>query len=280
MKKYLSMLLAAVLLLSLIACASNPNNETSNTDPPENTDNDITTSLSTTTKPTVNPDTTPSITPINGGVTSTNQKYTVKQGKVVALEVDLSLPVADISGNAEVEEKLTLHLESIKKDITDYIGNMEEYYKTTIALGGSHLFVPRISVSFELNHFTEKAMSISFNITEVNGYGVTTQTSRHYNYEFDFASNVTFTAFFTNTDAVTSAICQKLSDRKDIYANTEEIIPVLVKDCWYFSDDKIVFVFNPYDIAPASSGYITVTFGTSELSDYMSDYGKDLLGIG
>lgn len=267
------------MLISLAACAVNEGSISTDTSDDGNSE---TTTLTdgTTTKNNGNSDGTPSITPIEGGVVSSNESYVVKEGGVVALEVYLSLPVADISGNEAVREKLASRLQDIKSDITDHISDLEDYYKSTIALGSTHLFTPRITVSFELNHFTEKAMSISFTITEVNGYGVTTSTSRHYNYEFDFASKVTFASFFSDTDAVTAAVCDKVSQTPDLYPNAKELIPSLIGECWYFSDGKIIFTFNPYDIAPASSGYISVSFSADELADHMSEYGKDLMGIG
>ena len=209
-----------------------------------------------------------------------SESYQVKQNGIVALEVSLSLPVAEIENNEDVRQKLTERLAAIRLELDEYIKDLEEQYKNMISLGSPPLFTPKISVSFELNYFTEKAMSLSFYITEVNGYGVTTHSGQHYNYEFDFASSITFGAAFSDSKGLIAAICQKASERNDLFQSHETLISSLADTSWYFADGKIVFKFNPYDIAPASCGYVIFEFELSEVSDYISDYGKDLLGIG
>ncbi len=275
--RIITALCALVLLLS--ACASNTTNKNSTT----SSKNDSTsTTLSGTTSTTTNnekPDDRPSIVPIIGGVTSESENYTVKEGGVVALEVRLSLPVAQIEDNPEVEAKLKERLTLIRQDLDVYISELETQYKEMISLGHSPLFTPRIDVSFELNYFTAKAMSLSFNITEVNGFGVTTKSSKHYNYEFDFASSISFGSAFEDRQGVINLLCSKASQRNDLYVNCEELISSLAETSWYISQNKIVFSFNPYAVAPASCGYVVFEFTKDELAPFVSDYGKDLFGF-
>ena len=281
-RKICQAILPLIIAIICFSCASDPENTeitTTQSSTQNNSSEDTTTQTTTTVKKPISDPAGPGIIPIIGGVRAESESYQVKQNGVVALEVNLSLPVAEIEDNEEVQQKLTERLDAIRTDLDGYIKSLEEQYKNMISLGSPPLFTPVITVSFELNYFTEKAMSLSFYITEVNGYGVTTLSGRHYNYEFDFASIITFSAAFSDGDALINAICEKAKERSDLFPNHDALISSLADSSWYFADGSIVFKFNPYDIAPASCGYVVFEFTTDEISDYISDYGKDLLGI-
>ena len=280
-KLFKTCVLCILLCCTLGSCAentptNNPEHSLSSSD--ENTDPGVTTTTTTTKKPSQT-DPEQNIIPIIGGVRAETESYQVKQNGAVALEVSLSLPVAEIDGDKEIEKKLSERLDAIKDDLDIYIKGLESQYKTMISLGSKPLFTPRISVSFELSYFTKKAMSLTFNITEVNGFGVTTRSSRHYNYEFDFASSITFSAVFSDREGLINAVIAKAEKKEDLFKNYEELIPSLIDGCWYVTDRHVVFSFDPYQIAPASSGFITFEFERSEIADYVSDYGKDLFGF-
>ena len=280
-KLFKACVLSLLLCCILISCAENTppdNGEQTLLSSDSHTDDDISTTTTTTKKPSQT-DPEQNITPIIGGVRAETENYQVKQNGTVALEVSLSLPVAEIDGNEEIEKKLSERLDAIKDDLDLYIEGLENQYKSMISLGSKPLFTPRISVSFELSYFTKKAMSLTFNITEVNGFGVTTRSSRHYNYEFDFASSITFSAVFSDRDGLINAVTAKAEKKDSLFKNYKELIPSLIDGCWYVTDRHVVFSFDPYQIAPASSGFITFEFERSEIADYVSDYGKDLFGF-
>lgn len=274
MKKILlALLLFAFIISAIPACA-----------PSDNGDNSITTTGSTDNTTLTSSDTpTPPDTHhpfVDGGVSSVFRNYSVTEGNITALDVNLCLPVAEISDNDEIKNKLTERLDEIIADITEYISRTEEMYVESIKNGSIPLFTPSISVSFVLNDFTEKAVSLTFNIAETNAYGVTSRQSRHYNYDLDIASPITYSAFFDDTGAVTRLICQECAKKDGLFPNYEALISSFAESRWYMDNQNIVFSFNPYDIAPASYGYVTLTFTAEELLPYMSAYGRDLLGVG
>lgn len=273
MKKILPALLLAAMLLS--ACAPDTT-ESSSTTGPEDTQSDVTT---TALLPGTAAPPTHDVPTVVGGVRGEPKNYDVKEGDVIALRVSLNLPVAVIADNDDIQKKITERLDAIKEDISEYISEVEELYIKNVKDGNIPLFTPRISVSYILNEFTGKAMSLTLSIAETNAYGVTSYTNRHYNYDLDIASPITYSALFVSTSEVTRLICDKAKAQKGLFSNYESLISSLAESRWYIGDKKVVFCFDPYDIAPASYGFIEFTFTAEELSPYFSEYGRDLLGI-
>lgn len=273
-KALLALILISSVMLSLAGCAvkdfseavtSSQSDDKTNTVPSDNTNQ--------------NPDSRDPDQSIPGGVSSVFENYEVMEGDTVALKVSLNMPVAEISDNEEIRAKLTERLDFIKSDISDYISRIEALYINSVKESGAALFTPSVLVSFVLNDFTEKAISITFNITETNAYGVTTYTSRHYNYELDFASPITCSTIFNDSDSVIAMLCERARQKEGLFSNFETLISSLAESRWYMDNGSIVFSFNPYDIAPASYGYVDFIFSSSEISPYLSEYGKDLFGV-
>ena len=282
MKKTFAVALIAICMLSLSSCAmrADPPQGLTSTDP-DQTD-PIAESTVETTEPYIEPG---PDTAILGGVGAVQENRVFSIDDTVALIVSLSLPYAEIADNEDVQAKVTQKIDEITAEISEYVDNKGKIYSTQIASGDAPLETPSLSVSFTLSYFTEKAMSFTFNFTETNGYGNTAQSCRYYNFELDaFGAPITFDTLFSDrmNDSRAEMIAklkEKAAERDDLYMGYDTIIEELAPTNWYISGSSIIFRFDPYLIAPSSSGFISFEFTASELLPLLSEYGAELLGI-
>jgi len=244
----------------------------------------ITTAKPETTAPD-NPHTPGVDTSVHGGVSSVQRHLTFTEGDVTALGVSLSLPVAEITDNDEVRDKINEKIESITSEIYEYVESVKTVYISAIKSGSKPLETPTLTVGFTLNYFTEKAMSFTFTFTEINGSGDVARSCRYYNFELDsYGAEITLDNLFSdlssdNREEVIRLLRDRAAARTDLYSGYETALESYAPESWYLSGTKIVFRYDPYTLAPASVGFVTFEFETSLLSGFMSSYGRDLLGI-
>ena len=269
-------------MFSLFSCALSADTPQGVTTSTELSQTDPTVVITTSPEPDIEfgPDTA-----ILGGVGAVRDNRVFNIDETVALAVSLSLPYAEIADNDDVQAKVTQKIDEITAEILEYVENKGEIYCSQIESGNIPLETPYLSVSFTLNYFTEKAMSFTFNFTETNGYGNTAKSCRYYNFELDaYGAPITFDTLFSdrlndNRSEMIAKVKEKAAARGDLYMGHDAIIEELAPTSWYISGNKIIFRFDPYVIAPSSSGFISFDFTTSELRPIISEYGLELLGI-
>ena len=285
MKKTFAVILTAICIFALFSCARSidpPQGVTSASDSITEPGTEQEATITTVPDPgtEIGPDTA-----ILGGVGAIRENRVFSIDETVALDVSLSLPYAEIADNDDVQARVTQKIDEITAEILEYVENKGEIYRSQIESGNIPLETPNLSVSFTLCCFTEKAMSFMFNFTETNGYGNTAQSCRYYNFELDaYGAPITFDTLFSdrmndNRSEMIEKVKEKAAARGDLYMGHDAIIEELAPTNWYISGSKIIFRFDPYLVAPSSSGFISFEFSLSELRPLISEYGSELLGI-
>ena len=220
-----------------------------------------------------------------GGVMGKAEHLDYKEGDEVALSVSLLLPYAEIPDNEAVQQKVSQKLDAINSEIRNRVDLISRNYVNDLKNGIKHLSVPSLSVNFTLCYFTEKAMSIAINMTEINASGDTYRSSEYFNFELDsYGADITFDTLFSDRlsdhrESVIGLVRDKAAGIGNLYPEYLSIIEESAPSNWFVSGESIFFRFDPYTLAPGKFGFVTFELKFTDISPYLSDYGRDLLDL-
>lgn len=239
-----------------------------------------TSALTTTIQSVIGDDNTPK--PVVGGIGEKTERFDSMHGKTTLLSVSLSLPVANITGNDALQQTLTQRLDAIEAEIRAYVDALTEKYEADYDADREGLATPSLQVRFALNYFTSNAASLTYFYNETTSEGRTISYTRFCNVDLRVGSEILLSALLKEnaSDALLAKVKEavKNTGTAGLYDGQTELIADLASSSWYMTRDKLVFCFSAGDLAPVSSGEITVSFGKEALADLLSNYGNSLIG--
>lgn len=98
------------------------------------------------------------------------------------------------------------------------------------------------------------------------------------NYDVENDRLITTGALFSDMNEVKRTIYRELTEKQAVegYLLVDEVPN---PENFHINGYSISFVFNPYEVAAYAAGTVEVSIPAYELADYMTDYGKQLLGV-
>lgn len=217
-----------------------------------------------------------------GGIGEKSERFEIKQGNRTLLSVSLALPVASITGNESLQATLTERLGEREAEIRDYAERLGEKYRADSAAGKDALAMPALQVRFSLNYFTSEAISLTYFYNETTSEGRTVSYARFTNIDLRVGSEILLSALLNEgaSDTLVTKVHQAVeaSGADGLYEGQKTLITDLMNSRWYMTRDSLVFCFSPGDLAPVSSGQITVNLDKETLADLLSSYGSALIG--
>jgi len=170
----------------------------------------------------------------------------------------------------------------LQEDIVPPLGPLTDYYFERIV---DEFTIDEIDDpdSLKMHHWS---MEISFDISETDEYVVLETGSWSYTggahgngaVIYDYFDKSTgkmmdYSHFFTSLEALSAAAEPFFREQQKVPEDTSledfgfwfENDQFAVSENFYFSGENIIFVFNPYDIAPYAAGTITLTVPLSAL---------------
>ncbi len=217
-----------------------------------------------------------------GGIGEKSERYEIKQGNRTLLSVSLILPVASITGNETLQATLTARLDERETEIRDYVEYLGEKYRADSAAGKDTLATPALQVRFSLNYFTADAAGLTYYYNETTSEGRTVSYARFSNIDLRVGSEILLSALLN--EGASDTLVTKVKEAVEalgidgLYEGQKALITDLVSSRWYMTRDLLVFCFSPGDLAPVSSGQITVELDKETLADLLSSYGSALIG--
>lgn len=275
MKIHHIMISGLILPLLLTACAHE--RQPSDTTAYSTEQTDIQTVL-TTVETAVNTDPLP--VPV-GGIGETSERYDITKGDRTVLSVSLTLPVANITGNQSLQTELSERLSTYETEIRGHIDSLSAKYEADLDAGKEGLATPSLQVRFELNYFTADAISLTFFYNETTSEGRTIAYARFCNIDLRVGSEIRLSALLT--EGGSGLLATKLkeavesSQTEGLYAGQKDLITDLLEERWYMTRNSLEFRFSSGDLAPVSSGEITVSLDKEELADLLNSYGSALI---
>lgn len=278
MKKQITIILAFALAISLIGCTKAPANpEASATTAPTQTP---TTATKPTTKPTTAP-TIPAETMIAVDVGVNIDDTTAADGTVLFHCVSQKMHL--FLNNAEVADKITNDFLS-RTDISQDAASLQNSAKA--AYNGNQNWVPYFySLTYVPQRIDQKVISFYGDKVKFTGAAHPEQTRKGASYDLSTGDILTLASIMT-TEATADDFCQltleALAERaegdflRDGYA--EDVKRRFTSDAsqdenWYFTNTGLCFYFDPYEIAPYTSGVITAEIPYAKLTSLVQpDY--------
>lgn len=217
-----------------------------------------------------------------GGIGEKLEQYDVMtEANEKVLSVSLRLPVATITGNDSLQETLTGRLDAIEEEIRSEIESLRQKYEADIDAGKQMLAVPSVTVRFSLNYFTSSAASLTYFYNETTSEGRTVSYARFCNIDLRAGSEILLSALLNESAGETLA--GRVKDAVEqtgtagLYDRQSERIADLLNSRWYMTRSSLTFYFSPGDLAPVSSGVISVELDKEALADLLSSYGAALI---
>lgn len=276
MKIHHTIITALVLSLLLTACA--PEKSPQETTALSTEQTSVETAPATVTQTTVMGDVIP--VPM-GGIGEYSEQYEVTKWGVTVLSVSLVLPVANITGNDSLQTALAERLDANEAEIRGYIDNLASKYETDLISGKTGLATPSVQVRFELNYFTADATSLTFFFNETTSEGRTVSYARFCNIDLRVGSEIRLSALLNEggSDQLANKIKEAVeaSGTDGLYAGQKDLIADLLEERWYMTRHTLEFRFSPGDLAPVSSGEITVSLDKETLAQLLNSYGGALI---
>ncbi len=269
--------LVALLLCALCLASCAPDQ------PPENSeqsDPQVTTPQSTTvTYPTVIP---PDLKPgVQSGIGQTTEQIRYAEGEHTVLNVTLTLPVANVEGNATLQATLAAKLDATHRAIRQEIEDLYRQYLADYKAGREVLTTPSVQVRFALHYFSAEAASMTYILTETTGDGIVYSHSYHSNLDLRVGSSIHLSSLLAEgkTEGLLALLTQTLQDDppEGLYPGAADQLDALLENAWYISEGRLTVLFEAGKIAPLSSGDISLSFTEDRLGELLSDYGKALL---
>lgn len=216
-----------------------------------------------------------------GGIGEKSEQYEVTKWGVTVLSVSLTLPEANITGNDSLQTALTERLDANEEEIRSYVDSLAAKYEDDLISGKTGLATPSVQIRFELNYFTADAISLTFFYNETTSEGRTAAYARFCNIDLRAGSEIRLSALLNEggADQLATKIKEAVeaSGSEGLYAGQKDLITDLLEERWYMTRQTLEFRFSPGDLAPVSSGEITVSLDKAALADLLNSYGSALI---
>ena len=268
MKKRISILLIACLLLSLCACrrkAPDLSNTSEN-----NQTNTQSTSVTITTEE--------STEMVAVSVPAVTENVTADDGTVLFQYTYQNMSL--VLNKPQVADKVIL----------DFLNRVDETRSTATATAdmaksaynGSQDWIPYLyPVTYSPTRIDHKGVSLFGNNVVFSGYGHPERTCVSATYDLltgDVLTLASIMAQDANNEQFYQLVLKSLSEMAEgdyLYENYKDIVKTRFDhdasqdEAWYFSQTGLVFYFAPYEIAPYSSGVVTVEIPYEKLSNLL-----------
>lgn len=273
MKKQIAIILALSIASALAGCAKAPANT------PEPTETIIPTQTTTATKP--NTPTDPKETMIAVDVGVTTQDTTAEDGTVLFQRTNQKMHL--ILNNAEVADKITKDFLN-RLDIEQEAATVETAAKA--AYNGNANWMPYFyGFTYNPQRLDQKVLSFYGDKVKFTGAAHPERSRKGVSYDLTNGYVLTLASIMT-TEATTDDFCKLVLDAlaertegdflREGYS--EDVKRRFTADPtqdenWYFTTAGLCFYFDPYEIAPYSSGVITAEIPYDKLSGLLQpDY--------
>ena len=184
---------------------------------------------------------------------------------------------------------LVLHKPQVAdKVILDFLNRVDSTRTTATSTAdmaksayvGSEGWIPYLyHITYSPTRIDHNVLSLFGNNVVFSGYGHPERTCVSANYDL-LTGDVLTLASIMNKDAKTEQFCQlvlkglsEMAEGDYLYENYEEAVKTRFAtdasqdEAWYFSQTGLSFYFAPYEIAPYSSGVVTVEIPYEKLKD-------------
>lgn len=272
MKKRITILLTVCLLLSLCACRRKT---PTLSDPPENDQTNIQTS-------TVTNAAEENTEMVAVSVPAVTENTTAEDGTVISRYTYQNMAL--VLHKPQVADKVIL-------DFLNRVDSTRNAATTTAdmaksAYDGSQGWIPYLyQITYSPTRIDHKVLSLFGNNVVFSGNGHPERTCVSANYDL-LTGDVLTLASIMNKGAKTEQFCQlvlkslsEMAEGDYLYENYEETVKTRFAadasqdEAWYFSQTGLSFYFAPYEIAPYSSGVVTVEIPYEKLKDLIhADY--------
>lgn len=273
MKKQIAIILALSIAIALAGCSKTPANN------PEPTETIIPTQTTTATEPTA--PTGPKETMIAVDVGVTTQDTTTEDGTVLFQRTNQKMHL--ILNNAEVADKITKDFLN-RLDIEQDAATVEAAAKA--AYNGNANWIPYFyGFTYNPQRIDQKVLSFYGDKVKFTGAAHPERSRKGVSYDLATGDVLTLASIMT-TQATTEDFCklvlEALAERAEgdflREGYSEDVKRRFTADPtqdenWYFTTAGLCFYFDPYEIAPYSSGVITAEIPYAKLSELLqSDY--------
>lgn len=273
MKKQIAIILALSIAITLAGCTKAPVNT------PEPTETIIPTQTTTATKPTA--PTGPKETMIAVDVGVTTQDTTTEDGTVLFQRTNQKMHL--ILNNAEVADKITKDFLN-RLDIEQDAATVEAAAKA--AYNGNANWMPYFyGFTYNPQRIDQKVLSFYGDKVKFTGAAHPERSRKGVSYDLATGDILTLASIMTtkaSTDDFCKLVLEALAERAEgdflREGYSEDVKRRFTSDPtqdenWYFTTAGLCFYFDPYEIAPYSSGVITAEIPYDKLSGLLQpDY--------
>ena len=216
------------------------------------------------------------------GIRSNNVDYEIKDEKDnTVMLVSMTLPVVEYVSKGDKEEAVAKVISDVEKIFNNDISIRSEKYLADSKAKYKFTCIPSYLVSYRITDFSADYVSLLYTIHETNAEGILTLDSVCIVIDLKggFAIDLSTLIMSVKYSSFVEDVKKKIS-AKDVtfFNNYETKIQTLIPKCWLLYNNGVMILIPPYQITPGYYGYLDVMFSNSELSDYLSDYGKVILG--
>ena len=214
--------------------------------------------------------------------------YNADNGDLI-FSTKISFPVITINKNTEATQKINASIQEqllvIQEDLEIEKDDAISFYEIS-----ENEETPSSSFSsceYMEHRIDEKIISFQRNAYFFLGGAHGQSTSTGINYDTQTGNLLTLNDIFVEPDLAKEQIKNHLSNlaslpeyKELMYENMESEVTCLVEDGnWFFANDGIHFVAEPYLLGPYASGEINFTIPYQELPDLKIDYQYDAASI-
>lgn len=273
MKKQIAIILALSIAIALVGCTKTPANN------PEPTETIVPTQTTTATKPTA--PTGPAETMIAVDVGVTTQDTTAEDGTVLFQRTNQKMHL--ILNNAEVADKITKDFLN-RLDIEQDAATVESAAKS--AYNSNKNWTPYFyGFTYNPQRIDQKVLSFYGDKVKFTGAAHPERSRKGVSYDLTTGDVLTLASIMT-TQATTEDFCKLVLDALAERAEGDFLREGYAEDVkrrfntdssqdenWYFTTAGLCFYFDPYEIAPYTSGVITAEIPYEKLNGLLQpDY--------
>ncbi|MBO4356195.1 MAG: hypothetical protein J5850_05020 [Clostridia bacterium] len=281
MKKYISIILTAVMLLSFFGCSEDrPSQQTTTEVPP----------AFTTPKQTIPEDpvidyhfdSRTNVKSDDIGIISYDTDYDITDDKDnVVMFVSMTLPIVEYVKKDETEQAVADIIAGVENGFKKTIEDRSKKYAADIKSGYKFTCTPSFLVSYVITDFSTNYVSILYTIHETNAEGILILDSVCLVIDLKGGFAIDLTTLFTGEALMNfiDDVNKKFKEKEYSYfKNYESRVSEIVTNCWLLYEGGVMILVPPYVISPGYYGYIDISFTNSEIVNYFSDYGRLILG--
>ena len=218
---------------------------------------------------------------LHSGIGSATTQHTYTENDDVIFRVSMTLPVASIVGDSNLQMTLEGRLFIIESQLKKEVDQLYKRYLNDYRMGREGMAIPSVTIRFQLNYFTTDALSITYTFSETTWDGLVYTHLYHTNLDLRVGSSMLLSSLMKDRPqiAMEMLIFNALANQSidGLYANAAQIILDELDYSWHISPGQLHIHIEPGVIAPISSGEVMLTFTEDELEHLLSDYGKALI---